>query len=158
MSTYSRTDEHIFNFDWTTVVKALWNKYPHKDMDFVIYNKVVDLKLLDEDTILVKKIMYCKKYFLLWSYTLEETKINFKNKILDLETKLIAASKAFPQSGIEKISYFQLPDKPGCTLYTKYIESKSTVSKYYHKLGSSFQKGCEIIEEKCREILNDKNK
>jgi len=154
MSVYTRNDQYVFNYDWPTVVKALWIKYPHKELDFVIYNKVVDLMPLDDDTLLVKKIMHCKKYFFLWCYTLEEIKINFKNKVLDLQTRVIAASKAFPSDGIEKIKYMALNNDPTKTLYTKFLENRSTLSKYYSKLGSGFEKGCKIIEERCKEITS----
>jgi PRELI-like family len=152
MSNFSRNDEYRFNFDWKTVVKAFFNKYPHKDLDFVVYNKVIDLKRINEDTLIIKRVMYCKKYMVLWSYTTEEIMINLKDKKLDLQTKLLACSKAFPEI-TEKITYQTVPENPSMTLYTKLLESKSTFSKMYSKFSSGFEKGCKIVEEKCNEIL-----
>jgi PRELI-like family. len=158
MSEFIRNDRYVFDFDWTTVVKALWNKYPHKDLDFVIYNKVIDLKRLDDDTLFVKKVVYCKKYLFLWAYAVEEIKIDLNQKILDLQTKFIAASKCLPTDGVEKITYAALNNEPGKTLYTKLLQSKSTFQKYYQKLGTGFEKGCKIIEQRCREILSESHK
>lgn len=152
MSLYTRRDEYSFNFDWKTVVKAFFNKYPHKDLDFVVYNKVIDLKRINEDTILVKRVMYCKKFMVLWSYTTEEIMINLKEKKLDLQTKLLAASKAFPDI-TEKITYQPLPENPGVTLYTKLLESRSQFSKMFSKFSSGFEKGCKIVEEKCKDFV-----
>lgn len=148
----SKTDQYVFNFDWETVIKAFWNKYPHKDLDFVIYNRVIDMKRLDDNSIMVKKLMFCKKFKLVWAYTMEEMKIDFDQKILDLKTQILAASKCLPTDGIERIRYNAMNNEQGKTLYTKFLESRSTLQKYYGKLNSGFEKGCRIVEEKCKEL------
>lgn len=148
----SKTDQYVFNFDWETVIKAFWNKYPHKDLDFVVYNRVIDMKRLDDNSIMVKKLMFCKKFKLVWAYTMEEMKIDFDQKILDLKTRVLAASKCLPTDGIENIRYATMNNEQGKTLYTKFLESRSTLQKYYGKLNSGFEKGCKIVEEKCKEL------
>lgn len=30
--------EYTFNFDWETVVKGFWRKYPCKEFDFIKFN------------------------------------------------------------------------------------------------------------------------
>jgi len=152
----AKTDQYIFNYNWETVIKGFWNKYPHKDLDFVVYSRVIDMKLLDDDSILVKKLMFCKKFKLIWAYTMEEIKIDFDQKILDLKTQVLAASKCLPTEGVERICYQALQNEPSKTMYTKFLESKSTIQKYYGKLNSGFEKGCRIVEEKCNEILHSK--
>jgi len=150
----TKSNQYIFNYDWETVVQAFWNKYPHKDLDFVVYNRVIDIKRLEDDSIVVKKLMFCKKFKLIWAYTMEEMKIDFDQKILDLKTKVLAASKCIPTEGVERICYQALHNEQGKTLYTKFLESRSTLQKYYGKLNSGFEKGCKIVEEKCNEVLN----
>jgi len=153
----AKTDQYIFNYNWETVIKGLWNKYPHKDLDFVVYSRVIDMKRLDDDSILVKKLMFCKKFKLIWAYTMEEIKIDFDQKILDLKTQVLAASKCLPTEGVERICYKALQNEQGKTMYTKFLESRSTLQKYYTKLNSGFEKGCKIVEEKCNEILHTKS-
>jgi len=153
----AKTDSYIFNYNWETVIKGFWNKYPHKDLDFVVYNRVIDMKRLDDDSIIVKKLMFCKKFKLIWAYTMEEMRIDFDQKILDLKTQVLAASKCLPTEGVERICYKALQEEPGKTMYTKFLESKSTIQKYYGKLNSGFEKGCKIVEEKCNEVLHSKS-
>jgi len=152
----AKTDQYIFNYNWETVIKGFWNKYPHKDLDFVVYSRVIDMKRLDDDSIVVKKLMFCKKFKLVWAYTMEEMRIDFDQKILDLKTQVLAASKCLPTEGVERICYQASHTEPGKTMYTKFLESKSTLQKYYGKLNSGFEKGCKIVEEKCNEILHSK--
>lgn len=49
--------KHIFNFNWETVIKGFWNKYPCPELDFVKWNKVVDIVPCSDDTILVKRLV-----------------------------------------------------------------------------------------------------
>ena len=146
------TNQFVFNFNWETVVKGFLNKYPHKDLDFVVYNRVIDIKRLDDDSLLVKKLMFSKKFKLVWAYTMEEMRIDVNQKILDLKTQILAASKCLPTDGVERICYKAL-NEPGKTMYTKFLESRSAMQKYYGKLNSGFEKGCKIVEEKCNEIM-----
>jgi len=150
-----KTDSYIFNFNWETVIKGFWNKYPHKDLDFVVYSRVIDMKRLEDDSILVKKVMYVKKFSLLWAYTMEEMKIDFNEKVLDLKTQVLAASRCLPTDTVENIRYKAIHNEPGQTLYTKFLESKGAIQKYYGKLNSGFEKGCKIVEEKCNEVLTN---
>jgi len=152
-----KTDEYLFNFNWETVIKGYWNKYPHKDLDFVVYSRVIDMKRLDDDSVLVKKLMHVRKFGLLWAYTMEEMKIDFNSKILDLKTQILAASKCLPTDAVERICYRAVNNEKGQTLYTKFLESRGTIQKYYGKLNSGFEKGCKIVEEKCKEVLSDTN-
>lgn len=158
MEANTNSNQYVFNFDWETVIKAYWNKYPHKDLDFVVYNRVIDIKRLDDDSLVVKKLMFCKKFKLIWAYTMEEMRIDVNQRILDLQTQILAATKGFPTEGVERICYQAVNNEKGKTLYTKFLESRSTLQKYYGKINSGFEKGCKIVEEKCKEVLNSDNK
>jgi len=94
----------------------------------------------------------------MWAYTMEEMKIDVNSKILDLKTQVLAASRCLPTDGVERICYNALNSENGQTLYTKFLESKSAIQKYYGKLNSGFEKGCKIVEEKCNEVLHPVNK
>lgn len=136
-------------------MKALWNKYPNKELDFVKFSKVIDMKMVNEHCIQFKKLMYSKKFSMIWVYTIEEIEFDFEKKIFNLQTRVIKKSSFVPPvfSMKEFIQYKPLneyfSDK---TLYTKYLNA-SGVNKYIDKLNSSFEKGCNIVEKKCKEFL-----
>ena len=55
-----KKDEYLFKYPWETVVKAFWNKYPSHEFKSIIFNKVVDIKLLDDDSLIIKRLVYFK--------------------------------------------------------------------------------------------------
>ena len=79
-----KKNEHIFDYPWETVIKAFWNKYPDKDLDFVKFSKVIDMKMINENCIHFKRIMYSKKFSMIWMYTIEEIEFDFENKVFNL--------------------------------------------------------------------------
>jgi hypothetical protein len=48
---------YTFNFDWQTVVKGFWSKYPCPEISFIKWNKVVDLEILSDNTLRIKRIV-----------------------------------------------------------------------------------------------------
>lgn len=49
--------EYTFNFDWETVVKGFWKKYPCKEFDFIKLNHVVDMTVNSDNTLSIKRIV-----------------------------------------------------------------------------------------------------
>lgn len=68
---------YIFNYSWTTVVKGFLQKYPHKDLDFVKWNRVIDMVVNPDDTISIKRLVFSQKLMMVWCYTIEEIKFDF---------------------------------------------------------------------------------
>ena len=50
-------NKYIFNYDWETTVKGFWNKYPCPEIDFVKWNKVVDIMMNYDNTMQIKRIV-----------------------------------------------------------------------------------------------------
>lgn len=50
-------NKYTFNYDWRTVIKGFWTKYPCPEISFVKWNKVVDLNINPDQTISVKRIV-----------------------------------------------------------------------------------------------------
>lgn len=48
--------EYLFDYDWSTTVRAFWDKYPNQKMDFIKYNKVIDIKLDEHGKLVLKRI------------------------------------------------------------------------------------------------------
>ena len=48
---------YIFNYNWETVVKGFWVKYPCPEIDFIKWNKVIDLVVNPDNTVSVKRIV-----------------------------------------------------------------------------------------------------
>lgn len=150
--------EYRFDYDWKTVVKAYWDKYPNKLHDFVKYSKVVDMHLQDDGTIKVERVQYVQKWSYLWCYTLEELNFDFTNKVMDLKSTVIKKSSLIPVSGGEEnIRYQAFQDlKEACekTLYTKKIAVQGQVQKIAGKLGDGYKKGIQAVEENCEKFKN----
>eukprot|EP01015_Nassula_variabilis_P003776 TRINITY_DN1256_c0_g1_i7.p1 TRINITY_DN1256_c0_g1~~TRINITY_DN1256_c0_g1_i7.p1 ORF type:complete len:173 (-),score=32.03 TRINITY_DN1256_c0_g1_i7:92-610(-) len=151
-----KKNEHVFDYPWEVVMKALWNKYPNKELDFVKFNKVIDMQMVNQNCLKFKKLMFAKKFSMIWMYTIEEIEFDFERKVFTLQSRIIKKSAFFPSifNVKEYIQYQpcdQLSDK---TLYTKQVVGSNLVNKYMDKLNSSFEKGCKIVEEKCKEFLH----
>jgi hypothetical protein len=50
-------NKHVFQFNWETVIKGFWNKYPCPELDFVKWNKVVDIIANPDESIVVKRLV-----------------------------------------------------------------------------------------------------
>jgi len=146
--------EYVFNYPWEVVMKGLWLKYPHKELDFVKFARVIDMKVLDDDNMIIKRMLYCKKAVFAWAYIIEEMKMNFKDKICEMKSKVLKKSSLVPTLGdTEFITYRS--DGLGRTMYQKFMSNTpSCFAKFADKFNSSFEKGIKIVEENCRGMLN----
>eukprot|EP01017_Pseudomicrothorax_dubius_P012346 TRINITY_DN1502_c0_g2_i2.p1 TRINITY_DN1502_c0_g2~~TRINITY_DN1502_c0_g2_i2.p1 ORF type:complete len:163 (+),score=19.58 TRINITY_DN1502_c0_g2_i2:148-636(+) len=145
--------QYIFNYPWETVVKSLWEKYPHKELDFVKFSRVIDLQVLDDKSLVIRKLMYCKKFMMMWAYSVEEIRLDARNRICEMRTELLKKSKCVPDlTGSESIIYRAHGDLMDKTLYLKALRSTSNLfGKFLEKFNGSYEKGCRIIEAKCQE-------
>ena len=159
MEESKKMEEHIFSYPWETVVKAFLNKYPSQHLDFVKFNRVVEMKILDDNCVLLKRVMFSKKYRFMWVYSLEEIKIDFKKRLMEMETSLLKKSNLVPNFGAkENVIYKSWELDPlGKTFYGKVINSTSKLQKYMGEITQSFKKGCKIIENKCEEFAQTKD-
>eukprot|EP01017_Pseudomicrothorax_dubius_P031919 TRINITY_DN4124_c0_g5_i2.p1 TRINITY_DN4124_c0_g5~~TRINITY_DN4124_c0_g5_i2.p1 ORF type:complete len:161 (-),score=28.55 TRINITY_DN4124_c0_g5_i2:289-771(-) len=150
--------EHIFNHPWEIVMKSLWNKYPNKDLDFVKFSRVIDLQLLDDNSLFIRKLVFCKKYMMMWAYTVEEMKLDVKNRICELKTEIVKKPSYLPNiTGVERIIYKAHDGARDRTVYRKLLSSTSSMFvKYLEKFNTSYEKGCQILEEKCHEFMKKK--
>ena len=148
----SQSQTYVFNYEWKTVMKGFWNKYPSKKLDFVKWNKVIGFDINEDGSIKFKRIIYIKKLYFIWAYGLEELTFDFKKKILDAKTSIIKKSIWVPYSAMEHIRYKEMHAKERQrTMYEKMITYKTgAVSSFLQKLNSSYKKGCMIVEEKCK--------
>jgi hypothetical protein len=58
MQNCDSTNRYVFNYTWELVVKGFWNKYPCPELDFVKWNKVIDLVVNGDNTLTVKRLVY----------------------------------------------------------------------------------------------------
>ncbi|CAD8110564.1 unnamed protein product [Paramecium sonneborni] len=147
--------EYTFNFDWETVVKGFWRKYPCKEFDFIQFNQVVDMMLNDNNTMSIKRIVYASKFMVL-CLTLEEITFDIQNRSMQMQTKLLKACKYYPNlSGDESIIYKAIDDQK--THYSKLLSNfhQTFVTKLLSQFNSSFKKGIEVVEARCRELQNN---
>ena len=129
-------------------MKGLWVKYPNSEMDYVKSHKVIGIKRIDENNLIVRKLMHCKMYRMMSSLTLEELHFDFKNEILISKTKFLDMSVMVP-AGIEEMNYRA---EQARTICTKIVHG-SKLDKYVGKFNDSFKKGCEIVEKKTEDIV-----
>lgn len=124
-------------------------------MDFIKYNKVVDIKIDENGRLILHRIQKLKKFSVIWAYSLEELTFDFKQKILDLKTIPLKKCSMLPIGGIEVISYsafYDMATECEKTLYTKSLEMKGALSKFTDKINDSFTSGCKIVEENCEKF------
>ncbi|KAL4473788.1 hypothetical protein ABPG74_022652 [Tetrahymena malaccensis] len=150
-------EQYVFDYPFETVLKGFWHKYPHPDLSFVKDNFVLSYDIIDEQTLHVKRLMYSKMYKYLWCYTIEDIKIYFDKRAMEMKSKIIKTSSMFPPTGqaVELISYKALEDFK--TVYEKSIQGteEGFIKKYAKKFNNTFQKGCQIIEENCKKITEE---
>jgi len=93
------TEQYVFNYPFETVLKGFWHKYPHPDLSFVKDNFVLSYDIVDEQTLHVKRLMYSKMQKYLWCYTIEDIKIYFDKRMLEMKSKIVKTSFMFPPTG-----------------------------------------------------------
>ncbi|KRX03893.1 hypothetical protein PPERSA_04771 [Pseudocohnilembus persalinus] len=154
-------NQYVFQYPWETVIKGFWSKYPSQEMNFVKFNNVIDMQLLPNQDISFKRLMYTKFQKFIWAYSVEEIIIKFDEKVMEMKTELIQKSSLFPPlgAGAELIKYQAFDGFQ--TLYEKSIknqESTQFLKKYMDKFSDSFKKGCQIVEDRCVQNLQQENK
>ena len=158
----TQSQNYTFSYDWKTVMKGFWNKYPSKQLDFVKWNKVIGFDINEDGSIKFKRVIFIKKLYFIWAYGLEELEFNFKKKILDSKTSILKKSMWVPYSAMEHIRYKEIVIlQKLSTTYEKMLNYKTgCISNFIQKVNSSYKRGCMIVEEKCRflKAMQDKNK
>ncbi|CAD8177984.1 unnamed protein product [Paramecium octaurelia] len=147
--------EYTFNFDWETVVKGFWRKYPCKEFDFIKFNQVVDMILDDNNKMQIKRIVYARK-FTIWCLTLEQITVDLENRSMEMQTKLLKSCKLYPNlTGDESIIYKAIDDQR--THYSKLLSNfqQTFITKLISQFNTSFRKGIEVVEARCRELQNN---
>ncbi len=152
-----KNDTHIFPHPWSTVVKGFWTKYPNKHMSFVKFANIVDMEIINSDTLKLTRIMHSKvpmTFFYL--YSKEEIIIDLKEKSLDMTSSMIKKSKMFPL-GKENCKYISIINKFGIeqTLYKKKMLSSNKITNFLEYFNNNFSKGCQIVEENSKEFENE---
>ena len=152
LNSSSNEHRHIFPYKFEIVIKGLWNKYPTLLIPFVQFHKVIDMKMISEDVIAFKKLMYTTSYFT-WAYAIEDIKIDLKNRVLEMKTSILKSKMKVDPNAIEYIVYKALPKEREETLYTKAFKSGEIVSKFESKIASTFSLGAGIVTRRCEEIV-----
>ena len=152
-----KNETHIFPHPWSAVVKGFWTKYPNKHMPFVMFDHIVDMEIINSDTLKLTRIMHSKlpmTFFYL--YSKEEIIIDFKEKSLDMTTSMIKKSKIFPL-GKENCKYISFINKDGKeqTLYKKKMLSSNKITNFLEYFNNNFLKGCQIVEENSKKYESE---
>ena len=121
--TGKQSKNYVFPYDWKTVMKGFWNKYPDKKLDFVKWNKVIGFDINEDGSLKFRRVIYIKKFYLIWAYGQEELHFNFRQKILDAKTRVLKKSSWVPYSADEYIQYREFFNKDNL------IEKKNTMYK-----------------------------
>ena len=162
MDAKDKYKKYVFDYDWNTVTRAYFDKYPHKKMGFIKYNKVVDINLAEDGKLVVKRVQKATKWGMLWAYNLETLTFDFEKKVMSLETTLIKKSSLLPISGGKEQIFYkaiqEVDEATGAavekTEYTKSLNLQGSLSKVASKFNDSFKKGCRIVEENCEKYQN----
>ena len=180
------TNSYTFLYSWESVVKGFWLKYPNPKFPNVIFNKVIDMEIIDDTKLLIKRMMF-SKYVWFWGHSIENITIDLKNRTLSMVTTITKRSKLSP-NGKENCVYKAIEEEEGGrevegrskteeegvkreneqekeerregggrTLYTKELFSHVKIMKILGNLNHSFEKGCKIVEELSRSFENNKN-
>lgn len=147
--------DYTFNYSWPLVVKAFWDKYPNPNMDFVKYNKLIGMEMLDDGKIRMKRVQYTQKWSFLWAYVIEEITIDPKNQVMEMQSKILKKSDLIPVLGNEYISYRaanDLKDQVNKTIYSKRLELEGTINKAINSFSDGFSKGIKIVEDNCETL------
>ena len=150
-----KESEYTFSWEWSTVVRAFYDKYPNPKMDFVKFNKLIGLTVGEDNTVKIKRLQYTKKFMIVWAYVLEEITIDANNKVLDMKSQIIKKSGVFPVVGIEYISYKAVKDAlegTEKTLYSKRLEIQGSINKVMSSFSDGFKNGIKIVEENCEQF------
>ena len=51
---------YLFEYDWNTVVKAFWMKYPCPELDLVKWTKVINININEDDSITFHRFVIMK--------------------------------------------------------------------------------------------------
>ncbi|CAD8096107.1 unnamed protein product [Paramecium sonneborni] len=148
--------ENTFNFDWETVIKGFWRKYPCKQFDFIQFNQVVDMIVDDDNKMQIKRIVYVRK-FAIWCLTLEDITFDLENRSMQMKTKLLKSCKFYPNlTGDEQIIYKSIDNQQ--THYSKLLSNfhQGFFTKLLSQFYNSFKKGIDVVEARCRELQNSK--
>lgn len=150
-----KEETYKFHHPWPIVVKAFWIKYPNPKFQYVKFNKVIDMEVIDSDIIRVKRIMFSKiKDIFLQLYSLEDIVINFKESTLEMETLMLKKSMFVPL-GKEICRYISINENGNnYTLYTKIIESTNKIKLFLDYFSNNFVKGCQVVEENIIKLEN----
>lgn len=177
---------HTFLYPWESVVKGFWTKYPNKKLSSVIFNKVIDMEIIDDTKLLIKRMMF-SKFFFFWGHSIENIVIDLQNKNLTMVSTVTKRSKFAPH-GTEICIYKAIEEEEGeakdnseqnkkweggwkreeedlnkvrkegggKTLYTKELFSFVRIMKLLENLNHSFKTGCSVVEELSRSFENNK--
>ena len=147
----NQSQNYTFDYDWKTVMKGFWNKYPDRKLDFVKWNKVIGFDVNEDGSIKFKRVIFIRKLYFIWAYGLEELEFNFKNKIMDAKTKILKKSICVPYTADEFIQYREFMNRDKlATTYQKILDYKTgAVSNFLSKVNKSYIQGCTIVSDRC---------
>lgn len=143
-------NEYIFSFAWEKVVKGFWTKYPNKSFSNVIFNKVIDMKIIDDHTLFIQRMMF-SEYFWFWGYSIENITLDLQKKKLEMNTVITKRSRLSP-SGKEICIYEADKENDKNTIYRKALFSNQKIVQILGSLNLSFKKGCHLIEDYCKKL------
>ena len=140
-----------FKYRWPIVIKALWEKYPNRILNIVKFNNTIDIKIVNDNILHVKKLMFTK-YNFFWIYSIENQVYDFSKEILSVKTHVIKKSSfvMMKMKGIEEITYRKL--ESGETLYSKFIKTKTNLNTILDLISNNYKNGIKIVEDKCEEL------
>ena len=181
------TNSYTFQYSWESVVKGFWLKYPNKKISNVIFNKVIDMEIIDNTKLLIKRMMFTKFLFF-WGHSIETIILDLEKRNLSIVSTITKRSKISPH-GKEICVYQAINDdfeekdsqekktnwkeeewkrkdeemnserreRGERTLYTKELFSYVKIMKMLENLNHTFKTGCSIVEELSRNFENNKN-
>lgn len=147
--------DYTFNYSWPLVVKAFWDKYPNKSIDFVKYNKLIGMKMDEKGVLRLKRVQHIHKWSFIWAYIIEEISIDPKEQIMEMHSYVLKKSDLIPLFGNEYISYRavdDLKDQVEKTLYSKRLVIEGTINKALSSFSDGFTKGIKIVEDNCETL------
>ena len=79
----------MFKYPWETVIKGFYLKYPTPEMNFVKFNHVIDIEIINEKCLKIKRLMYSHFYKYLWAYSVEEINIRTDDRVLEMKSEIV---------------------------------------------------------------------